>query len=129
MGVQVYRTTRFPPPGLAPSVCSMVFGGEAVVQLLENHNPPLLFQTVIPIISLPPPASPLSVIVTWSVALPSMGMTIFGFVMSWIFALPLNVAMQGEDRVGVVQGDGCTASDVMAFPLIWYTWPPLRTMV
>src|SRR2546425_8908649 len=49
------------------------------------------------------------------------------FVMSWMLALLLNCALQGEVEVAPVQPDtqalftNCdTASAVMAFPLIWY---------
>src|SRR2546428_5976337 len=55
-----------------------------------------------------------------------------GLVMSWMLALPLNCALQGEVEVAPVQPDTqalfthwYTASDVMEFPLIWYTcWIP-----
>src|SRR5712692_9042460 len=59
-----------------------------------------------------------------------------GLVMSWMLALPLNWALHGEVAVAPVQPaaqepdiNWYTASEVMEFPLIWYTRPPLRTMV
>ncbi len=55
------------------------------VQLLESHKPPLLFQTVMPIVSVSP-ASPLSIIVTFKVALPSTDTGTSGFVMSVMLA-------------------------------------------
>src|SRR6266487_4289485 len=57
-----HRTTRFPPP----RSCSTV---RTPFQLLENQRPPDLFQTVITMLSAAP-GSPLSVIVTCSVAFP-----------------------------------------------------------
>ena len=77
------RTTRFPPP----SVRSAVF---VPVQLLANQSPPLLFHTVTARVS-EEPGSPLSVILTWSVALPSSGIG-----RQWVgdvqrLALPLKV--------------------------------------
>ena len=94
--VRGYRTTKLPPPGLAPNRCSVVRGGDAVVQLLENHNPPSLFQTVIPMVSGavadPPPGSPLSVMATYRLAFPSMAIGFSGSVISLMFAFPLKVA-------------------------------------
>src|SRR3990172_4344474 len=95
-------TTRFPPL----SVCSTV---DVPLQLLENQRPPDFFQTVMPIVSLFP-GSPLSSMVTCSVAFPSTGHVLNGFVMSWILALPLNMALPV---------DGLTESEVMALPFTW----------
>ena len=52
---------------------------------------PPLFQTVTPIVS-DEPGSPLSIIVTFNVALPSIDTGTKGFVMSWMFAFPVKVA-------------------------------------
>src|SRR5215217_5803994 len=101
-----YRTTTFPPP----RTCSTVFG---LTQLLENQRPPFLLHTVMPIVS-SLPGSPLSVIVTCSDALPSTGIGALGFVMSWMLALPLNVAVPGFVAVATV-----VVRDVIELPLIW----------
>jgi hypothetical protein len=92
-----------------------------LLQLLENQTPPLLFQTVMPIVSLVP-GLPLSVIVTWRVALPSIEIVEVGFVMSWMLALPLNVAVDGQVLLGFVEVvQGLVVKDVIELPLIWYT--------
>src|SRR6266849_7235538 len=63
-----------------------------------------------------------------------------GLVMSVMLALPLNCALHHEVEVAPVQPatqapdvplgiHWYTARDVMEFPLIWYTRPPLRTML
>src|ERR1041384_8592074 len=84
------RTCRFPPP----RTCASVF---VPLHLLENHRPPDLFQTVMAMVS-ELPGSPLSVIVTCRVAFPSIEMMFSGFVMSWMLALPLNVAAPSVER-------------------------------
>src|SRR5712692_3564996 len=63
-----------------------------------------------------------------------------GLVMSVMLALPLNCALHHEVEVAPVQPatqapdvplgiHWYTARDVMEFPWIWYTRPPLRTML
>src|SRR5205823_1586279 len=74
-------TTTLPlPVGLARACCIVV----VPVQLLENHIPPDLFQTVMPIASgvVHDFGSPLSVMLTWRVALPSIESGLSGLVMS-----------------------------------------------
>ena len=81
-------------------------------QLLVNHTPPDLFHTVIAILSLFP-GSPISVIFTCRVALPSIDCGRRGFVISWILALPLSTAVLGH-AVFIL-------SDVIELPFTWYT--------
>src|SRR3954469_5076862 len=71
------------------------------------------------------PGSPLSVITTWRAAPPSMETGASGFVMSWMLAFPLNVALAG----GSPLAGTWVAKDVIALPLIWYACPLLRTIV
>jgi hypothetical protein len=84
------RSPLLPDDELPPlNVCCTVFEPS---QPLANHSPPDLFHRVIPIASLVP-GSPLSVNVSCKQALPSTGIVFTGSVMSWMLALPLNVAV------------------------------------
>src|SRR5438093_13198914 len=91
-------TSRLPPP----SGCSTVAGG-LPTQLVENQIPPDPFQSVMPMVSLPP-GVPLSVILNCKAPLfPATVDGASGLVMSWMLALPLNCALQGEVEVAPVQ--------------------------
>src|SRR5262245_62066178 len=111
--------TRLPPA----SSCSTVL---VPSQLLENHRPPFLSQSVTATVSFAP-GSPLSVRVIWSDAPPSIEMGASGLVMSWMLALPVNVPRHGV-VVGQIELD-CVPIDEIALLLIWYTRPPLRMMM
>src|SRR5438876_535972 len=102
----------------ALSTCLTVF---EPFQLLENHSAPLLFNTVTPSKSALP-GSPASVTDTWRLAFASTRLGASGNVMSTMFPLALNDAVPPEEVV-------LTESELMALPLTWYTWPPLRTSV
>src|SRR5206468_163961 len=91
-------TSTLPPP----STCSTVAGG-LPTQLVENQIPPDPFQSVMPMVSLPP-GVPLSVILNCKAPLfPATVDGASGLVMSWMLALPLNCALQGEVEVAPVQ--------------------------
>src|SRR5213594_1310428 len=94
-------TSRLPPP----STCSALAGG-LPTQLVENQIPPDPFQSVMPMVSLLP-GEPLSVILNCNELPPPPGTETgaSGLVMSWMLALPLNCALQGEVDVAPVQPD------------------------
>src|SRR5690349_14346057 len=98
-------------------LCSTVF---APSHWLENQRAPLLLHTVMPVMSALP-GSPLSVIVSWIVAFPSIEVGASGLVMSWMLAFPLNVPMQGAVAEQPPDFGMLEPSDVIALLLIWYT--------
>src|SRR5262245_52325531 len=100
------RISRLPPAKSCSVVC-------VPSQWLENHSPPFLFQTAMPMVSGGEPVRGLlSVIVTCRVALPSTDTGASGLVMSWRLALPVKVAV-----AGVVVVAGWIASELITFPL------------
>src|SRR5437899_9333230 len=92
-------TSTLPPP----STCSTVAGG-VPTQLVENQIPPDPFQSVMPMVSVLP-GEPLSVMLNCKALLPETENGASGLVMSWMLALPLNCALQGEVAVAPVQPD------------------------
>lgn len=84
--------------------CNPTVAGGVPTQLVENQIPPDPFQTVMPMVS-PLPGLPSSVMLNCKALLPETETGASGLVMSWMLALPVNCALQGEVEVAPVQPD------------------------